>query len=251
MKHIAAFKFGAALLLAGTLTLPRLVEAGQYTLLFDQAISGTAPSSTEKPWLIATFADISPGVVTLTVSNLNLNGSENIDKVYFNLNPGLNPNKLNFKLLDTEGTFIRPSVSKGVDRFEAEGDGSYDIRFSLSDGHAQRDRFMDGDAFTFRITGIANLSAADFLFMSASACSPSAGPFYAASHLDRVSDCNSGWVGADKILSSQPVPEPSVNFLLSLAGAIWLAVALRRRCNQTSTALKAVRSVRPIEKRGR
>ena len=85
--------------------------ADGYQYDFAHAFSGTAPASATTPWVQARFIDIAPGTVQLTVSNLNLSGQENVDQLYFNLAPTLDPTKLNFTHVSDSGSLTcRPLV---------------------------------------------------------------------------------------------------------------------------------------------
>src|SRR6476646_2486969 len=97
-----------------------------YQYLFNDAFSGTAPASTNV-WMEAIVSDITNGTVQLTVSNLNLTGSENVDELYLNLNPTLDATKLNFTYLSGSGGFDIPSIIEGTNSYKADGDGLYDI----------------------------------------------------------------------------------------------------------------------------
>ena len=99
-----------------------LADGYQYD--FAHAFSGTAPASATTPWVQARFIDIAPGTVQLTVSNLNLTGHENVDQLYFNLAPTLDPTKLNFTHVSDSGSFDLPTFTEGVDSFKADGDAN-------------------------------------------------------------------------------------------------------------------------------
>ena len=71
-----------------------------YMYQFTDAFSGAVPASPIRPWIDATFQTLVPGTVRLTVTNITLSGSENVDQLYFNLNTNLQPAKLTFKLIN-------------------------------------------------------------------------------------------------------------------------------------------------------
>ena len=74
-----------------------------YAYHFDKVISGYSPASTNRPWLDAVFQNVSPGTVRLTVTNLHLTGNEDIEGLYFNLNPKLDPTRLSFAMAGGSG----------------------------------------------------------------------------------------------------------------------------------------------------
>ena len=106
---------------------------------FGDVFSGASPASTTQPWLQAVFEDVSPGTVSLSISNPNLTGSENVKGMYFNLNPNLNPLNLAFTPNGGSGGFVAPTISTGVDQFKTGG-GKYDILFAFSE-ESQANRF--------------------------------------------------------------------------------------------------------------
>ena len=218
-----------------------LADGYQYD--FDHAFSGTPPASLSTPWTQARFVDIAPGMVQLTVSNLNLSGHENVDQLYFNLAPALDPTKLNFTHVSDSGGFDLPTFTEGVDSFKADGDGKYDIllNFAVNDG---THTFTTGESFTYTISGIAGLRASDFGYLSAPA--GGAGPFYAAAHVQRIGAGSlSGWISADIVSPILPVPEPGAGVLLGLAITIWFGFRLWKRSTTAASELKK-RKLAPI-----
>src|SRR3954465_5380765 len=149
-------KLVCVVLQSALFTAVALADGYQYD--FSHAFSGSPPGSPGTPWVQAQFIDISPGTVQLTVSNLNLTGNENVDQLYFNLAPTLDPTKLNFTHVSDSGGFDLPTFTRGVDSFKADGDGKYDIllNFAVNDG---QHIFTDGEYFTYTISGISGLTA--------------------------------------------------------------------------------------------
>src|SRR6266571_4091238 len=150
----------------GSIIVHSVAVADGFQLDFDRAFSGSAPSSPNSPWADARFQDVAPGTVQLTVSNLTLTGSENVDELYFNLAPTLNPLNLNFTYVSGSGGFDLPSISRGTDTFKADGDGKYDILLSFNHSGDSQQQFTGGEYFTYAISGISGLSAADFAYLS-------------------------------------------------------------------------------------
>ncbi len=197
-------------------------------LFMGNVFSGT-PASGSPPWAEASFRDVSPGMVLLTITNLNLTSSEKVTELYLNLNPALNPTSLQFTLSSGSSGVGAPQPSLGVDGFKADGDGKYDILFAFDQQPVSA--FSSADYLTYTITGIPTLTSLDFNYLS----SPSGGhgPFVAAMHVQGlsasgVSDTNSysGWIS--------PIPEPGPGLLLLSAGSAVLGLrAWRRRVDRS------------------
>jgi len=222
--------------MALALVIPSVLRADNL-YVFNNAFSGTAPASTNALWLEATFRTTTPGTVQLTVSNLNLTASENVDQLYFNLATNLSPTSLSFSFGGGSGGYDLPSVSTGINAFKADGDGKYDILFDLATGGADSNRFTQGESLVCNITGIPTLSAGDFEYLSAPA--GGSGPFYAAAHVQRIGTASlSGWISADVVHALEPIPEPGFGFLFGCAVSLWFAVKFGRRCAQALPSMR-------------
>src|SRR5262249_37614111 len=109
------------------------------------------------------------------------------------------------------------TILTGNNTFKADGTGGkYDLVFDFS-GH----NFNGGASFTYFISGISGLDAADFAYMSMGGAQ-----YYAAAHIQGLSGGDSTWVdpGAGPT-NLMPVPEPSVFALGVVSMGL---VALRR-----------------------
>jgi hypothetical protein len=194
-----------------------------FCLQFDNFYGGAPPASTTLPWMDATFKTIAPGRVSLSLSNINLVGNENVDQVYFNINPALAATKLRFKSISTSGGFDLPKLFTGEDKFKAGGDGRYDLEFMFTQGGSGANRFGAGEFLVGEIYGLPTLTAADFSYLSTYV--GGAGPFYGAAHVQRIAGRNtSGWI--DPSLGAIPIPMPEPT-----TGALWIAgllVVMRR-----------------------
>jgi len=199
---------------------PIPVKALTVVYHFGDVYSGASPASTSQPWVEAVFEDVSPGTVSLSISNPNLTGSENVGNMYFNLNPNLNPLDLTFTADGGSGGFVAPTISTGTDNFKAGG-GKYDILFAFSEGSACQ-RFTSGESVEYLISGISGLMASDFAYLSTAASGHS--PFFAATHVERIgSESQSGWIAVTS------VPEPRFATLAGLALSLWFGRSLWRR----------------------
>jgi hypothetical protein len=202
------------------------VQAATISFNYTESFGQTPPDG-PAPWATAVFDDGgTPGTVTLTLALPITINEADAEAFYFNLDPSLDPTSLSF--LHTGGT--GPSAGDtdfftGVDAFQADGDGIYDILIDLPPPPGTpAKRFQAGETVTIDISGIPTLVAADFDVLSAPAPGPGgAGPFLSVARFLSTgpgpSNPDSDWVGAT-------MPEPSTLVLLSLGS---LALVTRRR----------------------
>jgi hypothetical protein len=187
-------------------------HASTVTYNFNTEFSGGQAPGGAAPWITATFTDISPGDVRLTISTSNLVQSENISAIYFNLAPTLDPTKLSFASGNGGlGTVSASSISLNTDKFMADGDGKYDILLDYANGGG----FNKNLTSTYDITdAAATISATSFFFLSKPAGGH--GPFYSAAHIQNTTGSGSGgsgWVA--------PVPLPAaIWFFISGLGGL-------------------------------
>ena len=130
--------------MAAILLAPSKARADEFGYFFDHVFSGVTPSGPQ-PWTSELFQDISPGKVSLTISNGGLTGSESVSDLYLNLNPNFDPGGLVFTLSSGSPGVGPVTISLGGDQFKADGDGLFDIRLSYSS--ATGSRFGQGDLF--------------------------------------------------------------------------------------------------------
>jgi hypothetical protein len=159
--------------------------------------------------------------VDLKITSL-LFGTEFLDELYLNLDPTLNPTLLNFGAPTRTGSFgLNPVVSTGVDAFQADGGGKYDINFQF-DIAPPGDRFDGIDTITYHVTGITGLDENDFNFFS----SPAGGNgiHQAAAHIQGVGTNANG----SGFIAPNGVPDGGATVML-LGTALACLGALRRR----------------------
>jgi hypothetical protein len=222
MKALSPMGFVVAAL---GLAVPQINAAG-FTYHFDTVFQGAPVPGSPAPWVDATFQDIAIGTVLLTITAAGdlpgtyfINGNSQ-GGLFFNLNPSLDPTDLSFTTVAANGSF-GDAVLTGVDAYNADGDGYYDINVRFS-----THTFSAGSSISYQIVDIYNafLSASDFMYISA--VGGGQGPYYAAAHLQGGI---STWVASTQVT---PVPEPGAGALL--ATALGLMGAWHRRRQRTS-----------------
>lgn len=213
--------------LLGVVIAPGIMPAAQVIYNFDNVFSGSSDSD-PTPWEKATISDVSPGTVSLTVTNTDFTGSEFISGLYLNINPADDVNNLVFHFVSQHGSFTDPTINLGEDNFKADGDGYYDILLSF--GTANGTTFAVGDSITYTISGIAGLTALDFAYIS----SPGGGngPFYAAAHLQSMAGGASAWINPSHLVTivAEPGPVAMVGFLGGFAfllRSVWRRLTAR------------------------
>lgn len=184
---------------------------------FRPVISNTLPGA-QAPRIEATFTDIDPGKVLLTVTAMNLAGGESLGDLYFNFDPVDNMKQLHFTRLSSPAGSIFSKISTGEDSFQLGGYGNYDIRLSF--GKAGGRILSNGVCVTYQIVG-PELDVSDFAFVNSSVTR--VGSYYALARV-RENCGGSQWLACSSPRSPQPVPEPiSLAFLVYAAGTgYWL-----------------------------
>ncbi len=114
--------------------------------------------------------------------------------------------------------------STGVNFFQADGDGFFDIKFLFADTNGPNIKFGSGDEVSFVITSSEVITANSFNFLSV--MSGGQGLFFTAAQIQGIGSeafpdaDESGWIGH--------VPEPSSAVLLILGAIALLPIARRR-----------------------
>lgn len=211
------------------LIFPGISRADTLTFQLDYLYNGYSPSGSS-PWPTATFVDLAPNTVELTMTN-NLVSNEFIDGVngkgkysnggwFFNVNP----DKLSVLSINYVSGSEAAQTLKGS--YQANGDGFYNIVFAWK-------KFSGGNTAVYDFTvSEGSLTATDFNFLSSPGSGSQAGPFYSAAKVQGIVDPNnssntvSGWVAATA--DPNPVPEPSTIMLLG-SGLVSLGLWGRRK----------------------
>ncbi len=199
---------GAGLILVAALFAAPLAGASSFEFQFDHILTGSPAPAASPPWIDATYADVSGGVL-LSIANVGLSTGEFVSQVDFNLNPAYDPSgptSLTFTPQSQTGVFDLPTISAGNDTIRGGAGGAYDISFAFNPSNqGGLHRFDDSDSVSYLISGIAGLKASDFLFLSSDTLTG----VYADAHI-QLGGGNSVWVNPTQ------VPEPSALALMAL-----------------------------------
>jgi hypothetical protein len=144
------------------------------------SFSGTPPPSHAQPWMDAVFQDIGNNKVQVTITAPNITSSEYDHLLYFNFTDTKNVNNLIFTPVSAQGAAF-PSVSKGVNKFQGDSGGNYDIQLSFPSANSSL-QFNGGDKIVLTITSSQGMSfsSLDFAMLSQPG---KAGAFYAAAEI--------------------------------------------------------------------
>jgi hypothetical protein len=208
------------LLLGAFLCIFQPANAATVTFNLGNEFSGAFEPAGSPPWARATFTDLAPGTVRLTMSALNLTGSEFISEWFFNLETGLNPNDLTFDYVDATavGGSGNVSISTGVNNQDADGQKGFgfDIRFGFPFAASPAgNRFTNGEEVIYDIEDT-TITANSFNLRN----KDDQGEFKSAAHVQGIggNDNNSGFIAT-------PIPGSA----LLLAPGLILLVAIGRK----------------------
>ena len=158
------------------------------------------------------------GSVQMTVNVSGGVGIADMTELYLNFDPIFDLASLGFVYNPSTGPAAL-DISTGIDFFQADGDGKYDIFFDFPT--ADGSTFSAGDTVVYDITSAEAITANSFNFLSAPG-GGAGGPFLAASKWQSTGSTgeDSAWVGA--------VPVPAAVWLFG-SGLLGLVGVARRK----------------------
>lgn len=193
----------------------------QFELTREFSGSGFNPTGSS-PWGTATFVDVVPGQVQLTLArSSNMTSGEFIRSWFFNLDPAISPSALS--ITQNSGP-VATALEAATDAYRADGGPFMDIRLSFATSGAQR---FDGDfataVFTFSAAG---LTAESFRQFGLGAGNSPNGLLHAA-HIQGIPGDGSAWTtGGEVILVPLPPAAWAGVSGLAIVGGV---VHMRRR----------------------
>ncbi len=211
-KILTAWLIAASLFLGA-------VSAGAATVEFglDFEYTGGVDPAGPPPWLVAGFEDVRLNEVRLVIDTFGLQDEEFVSSWFFNLDPELNAEFLNFSF--SGGTGLPATVNLGTDSQNAGGDRGQGFDIMLSWSTSQGRRFIADKFIIYMITYSDpdnpddTITASAFNFFNQ-------GGLLSAAHVQGISPGDgSGWIAA--------VPIPGTIWLF--AGGVMGLAAIRKR----------------------
>ncbi|MCX7722062.1 MAG: PEP-CTERM sorting domain-containing protein [Verrucomicrobiae bacterium] len=167
-KRLAAVAILAATIVSGRAIAPTCIFDLDYRFMPEE-LAGPLGA----PWVNAVFEDYE-GRVRLFVVNTAPHPTNTLERLWFNLNPVLDPAELVFTFVGSSTGTDDWLISVGRDNFRADGDGLFDIMFVRVGDNP----FAPGSWFIYDIEGIWCLDATDFCFLSAPPPPGTPGPYH-------------------------------------------------------------------------
>ena len=194
------------------------------TVFSDTSVAPDGPA----PYATVVFDDGgSSGSVTMTLTMSANIGQAILTQLYINFDDTLDVTKLELEYdFASTGDEASNPINIGMNAFQADGDGLYDILFDFPPPPEMggNDEFLTaGEVVIYNIISEDAITANSFNFLSAPGGGEN-GPFLAAAHFQRtgIGQEDSAWVGAGVI------PVPAAVWLFG-SGLIGLVGVARRR----------------------
>jgi hypothetical protein len=211
-KNLTAWLITAFVFLGAVSASAATVEFG-----LDWEYTGGEEPAGPPPWLVADFEDVGPSQVKLVIDTFGLQEEEFVSNWFFNLDPELNAEFLNFSF--SGGTGLPATVSLGNDSQNAAGDlgKGFDIGLSWSTDPGRR---FIADKFIIYIITYSDAENPDDTITASAFNFFNQGGLFSAAHVQGISPGGgSGWIAA--------VPIPGTIWLL--AGGVLGLAAMRKR----------------------
>jgi len=207
----------------------------------NESFNGTAPKSSETPWVDSFFQDVGPNTVRLTITAGNLSNPEYLQSLYLEFNDTKQVTSLVFTPVFSlwHGLSHDYSLNLNQNGEQASTGGRYDILLGFSTGPGAARRFNRGDQVVFDITTTqagTSLSSLDFAFRSLPG---SSGSFYAAAFMQNTGQNHkdTDYAGATTF-TVIGVPEPAWGFAAAGFCIAGLIIAWRTGTGHRQNFLK-------------
>ena len=195
----------SALLLSA---IPTRAPAATISMGLGFEFSGATAPSGPAPWATAVFDDDTgdPNTVLLTLSASGLVGDEGITRWLFNFDPALDVSKLGLAIgANSIGSV--PAIDLGLDAFQADGDGLFDIRFDFPPPPSfGLEWFTAGEQVIYTLSHEAAINVSSFDFSSTPGPGMTSGPFRTAAHIQNVEASAPPAAGSPKDSPKHPSP---------------------------------------------
>jgi len=188
--------------------------------------NGRAPTG-GTPWAAVNITDDGKGV--LVTFSVGVNDIGKLTEWYLNYDPTKDIKQLQVTSVDSAAVKSW-KADTGVNKFKADGDGTYDIKFNFAgDGNM----FKSGESLSFRISSKKasdDLNPEDFNFLSVGGAK---GSFHSAARVEGMSSKGTGYIGDVAIASpTNGVPDGSWTVTLLGMGVVTLEF-LRRKLRRS------------------
>lgn len=201
------------------LALSQTTSAITYNLNYEFS-GGTSPNG-PSPWVVIDITDVLGGV-QIKINNSGLTSEEFNSATYLNL-ADVFVGTLTWSVHNKSGTFDDPTIWQGLNAYQADGDGKFDVKLEFETGGGDSKRFGSGESITFLVTSsLSGLDATDFDLTSV--VGGGQGVWHAAAHIQGISGGTSGWIGDKQI-----VPDGGFTATLLGLGMLGLSFLARRK----------------------